>query len=115
DKTIATVERNLFEGAVLVIAVLFALLGNLRAALITATVIPLSMLFAITGMTANRVSGNLMSLGAIDFGLIVDGAVIVVENSLARLARAQHSHGRLLTLRERLDTVAEATREVFRP
>ncbi|MBQ0754259.1 MAG: CusA/CzcA family heavy metal efflux RND transporter [Gammaproteobacteria bacterium] len=115
DKTIATVERNLFEGAVLVIIVLFALLGNLRAALITAMVIPLSMLFAITGMTVNRVSGNLMSLGAIDFGLIVDGAVIVVENSLAGLALAQKQKGGLLSLRERLAAVIAATREVFRP
>lgn len=115
DKTIATVERNLFEGAVLVIIVLFALLGNLRAALITAMVIPLSMLFAITGMTVNRVSGNLMSLGAIDFGLIVDGAVIVVENSLAGLALAQKEKGGMLSLKERLAAVIAATREVFRP
>ena len=115
DKTIATVERNLFEGAVLVIAVLFALLGNLRAALITAMVIPLSLLFAMIGMSATRTSGNLMSLGAIDFGLIVDGAVIVVENSLARLALAQQQRGRLLSLDERLATVRAATREVFRP
>lgn len=119
EKTIATVKTNLFEGAVLVIAVLFALLGNIRAALIAALVIPLSMLFAITGMATNRVSGNLMSLGAIDFGLIVDGAVIVVENSLRRLGLAQqHSlqhNDRLLTLQERLKEVAIATREVFRP
>ncbi|KZZ45897.1 cation transporter [Thalassolituus sp. HI0120] len=115
EKTIDTVKTNLFEGAVLVIAVLFALLGNIRAALIAALVIPLSMLFAITGMTSNRVSGNLMSLGAIDFGLIVDGAVIVVENSLRRLGLAQQQHGRLLTLQERLKEVAVATREVFRP
>ena len=98
EKTIATVQTNLFEGAVLVIVVLFLFLGNIRAALITALVIPLSMLFAITGMASNRVSGNLMSLGAIDFGLIVDGAVIVVENCLRRLGMAQHSHGRLLGL-----------------
>ncbi len=115
DKTIATIEKNLFEGALLVIAVLFALLGNLRAALITALVIPLSMLFALTGMAANRVSGNLMSLGAIDFGLIVDGAVIIVENSLRRLAGAQHRLGRLLDRDERFREVFEATREVFRP
>lgn len=115
EKTIDTVKTNLFEGAVLVIAVLFALLGNIRAALIAALVIPLSMLFAITGMTTNRVSGNLMSLGAIDFGLIVDGAVIVVENSLRRLGLAQQQYGRLLTLQERLKEVAIATREVFRP
>jgi len=115
EKTIATVEKNLFEGALLVVVVLFALLGNFRAALITAAVIPLSMLFALTGMAANRVSGNLMSLGAIDFGLIVDGAVIVVENCLTGLAAAQKHHGRLLTLKERLDTVTRATREVFKP
>ncbi len=115
DRTIATVEKSLLEGAVLVIAVLFALLGNLRAALITALVIPLSMLFAITGMAANRVSGNLMSLGAIDFGLIVDGAVIIVENCLRRLAAAQHRHGRLLSRDERFREVYAATREVFRP
>ena len=115
EKTIATVEKNLFEGALLVIVVLFALLGHFRAALITAAVIPLSMLFALTGMAANRVSGNLMSLGAIDFGLIVDGAVIVVENCLTGLAAAQKHHGRLLTLKERLDTVTRATREVFKP
>ncbi len=98
DKTIDTVKRNLFEGAVLVIVVLFLFLGNIRAAIITALVIPLSMLFAISGMAANKMSGNLMSLGAIDFGLIVDGAVIVVENCLRRLGMAQHHHGRLLTL-----------------
>lgn len=115
DKTIATVQKNLLEGALLVIAVLFALLGNFRAALITALVIPLSMLFAISGMAANRVSGNLMSLGAIDFGLIVDGAVIVVENALRRLAQAQSRLNRLLTLRERLTEVTHSTVEVFRP
>ena len=98
DKTIDTVRTNLFEGAVLVIAVLFALLGNIRAAFIVALVIPLSMLFAITGMAMNRVSGNLMSLGAIDFGIIVDGAVIVVENALRRLGLAQKKYGRLLSL-----------------
>ncbi|WP_394391373.1 efflux RND transporter permease subunit [Shewanella woodyi] len=115
DQTIATVQKNLFEGAVLVIVVLFALLGNFRAALIAALVIPLSMLFAITGMMTNRVSGNLMSLGAIDFGIIVDGAVIIVENALRRLGMAQKRYGRLLTLEERLKLVFEATREVFRP
>lgn len=115
EKTIATVEKNLFEGAVLVIVVLFLLLGNVRAAIITALVIPLSMLFAITGMTTNRVSGNLMSLGAIDFGIIVDGAVIVVENALRRLGLAQKRLGRLLTTKERLQEVFESTREVFNP
>jgi cobalt-zinc-cadmium resistance protein CzcA len=115
EKTIATVQKNLLEGAVLVIVVLFALLGNFRAAFITALIIPLSMLFAITGMVSNRVSGNLMSLGAIDFGLIVDGAVIVVENALRRLGIAQQRLGRLLTLQERLEEVADSTREVFNP
>jgi len=115
EKTIDTVRNNLTEGALLVIVVLFLLLGNLRAALITALVIPLSMLFTVTGMVANRVSGNLMSLGAIDFGLIVDGAVIIVENCQRRLALAQRSAGRLLTLEERLRTVHAATREVFTP
>jgi cobalt-zinc-cadmium resistance protein CzcA len=115
DKTIDTVRTNLFEGAVLVIAVLFALLGNIRAAFIVALVIPLSMLFAITGMAMNRVSGNLMSLGAIDFGIIVDGAVIVVENALRRLGISQKKHGRLLTLQERLLEVTESTKEVFSP
>ncbi len=115
DKTIRTVQTNLFEGAVLVIAVLFTLLGNIRAALITAMVIPLSMLFALTGMAAGRVSGNLMSLGAIDFGLIVDGAVIVTENALRRLGLAQKQRGRLLTLNERLEEVILSTKEVFSP
>ena len=115
DKTIATVEKNLFEGAVLVIVVLFILLGNVRAALITACVIPLSMLFAISGMVANKVSGNLMSLGAIDFGIIVDGAVIVVENALRRLGNAQQRLGRVLTTKERLIEVTHSTREVFNP
>ena len=115
DKTIATVEKNLFEGAVLVIVVLFILLGNARAALITACVIPLSMLFAVSGMVANKVSGNLMSLGAIDFGIIVDGAVIVVENALRRLGIAQQRLGRVLTTKERLIEVTHSTREVFNP
>jgi heavy metal efflux system protein len=100
---------------VLVIAVLFALLGNLRAALVTALIIPLAMLFTITGMVGNRVSGNLMSLGALDFGLIVDGAVIIVENCLRRLGMAQRERGRLLDRDERLATVFAATSEVVRP
>ena len=97
DATISTVEKNLLEGALLVIAVLFLLLGNIRAAIITALVIPVSMLMAAVGMNRLGVSGNLMSLGALDFGLIVDGAVIIVENSVARLAARQHREGRLLT------------------
>ena len=115
DKTIATVQKNLFEGAVLVIVILFLLLGNIKAALIAAFVIPLSMLFAITGMAVNKVSGNLMSLGAIDFGLIVDGAVIVVENALRRLGVAQAKEGRLLSLSERLTVVTLSTKEVLQP
>ena len=105
DKTIATVEKNLLEGALLVIVVLFVLLGNIRAALITALVIPLSMLFAITGMAANKVSGNLMSLGAIDFGIIIDGAVIVVENAIRRLGEQRQQLARDLSLSERLVVV----------
>jgi len=114
EKTIATVRINLIEGALLVIAVLFLLLGNVRAALITAAVIPLSMLFTITAMVESRVSGNLMSLGALDFGIIVDGAVIIVENCVRRLAEEQHPLGRLLTRQERFATVFEASREVRR-
>jgi cobalt-zinc-cadmium resistance protein CzcA len=112
DATIGTVEKNLTEGAILVIVVLFLLLGNIRAALITALAIPLSMCLTAVGMVQGRVSGNLMSLGAIDFGLIVDGAVIIVENCVRRLAERQHELGRRLTLQERLDTVYEASREV---
>jgi cobalt-zinc-cadmium resistance protein CzcA len=115
DRTIATVEKNLLEGAVLVIAVLFLLLGNVRAALITAAVIPLSMLLAVSGMVANRVSGNLMSLGALDFGLIVDGAVIIIENCLRRFGEEQHRLGRLLTPHERHVLAAKATSEVAKP
>ena len=115
DKTIATVSKNLIEGAVLVVAVLLALLGNWRAALLTAAVIPLSMLFLITGMVEQKVSANLMSLGALDFGLIVDGAVIIVENCLRRMAIEQHRLARLLDRGERFEVVFEATREVFKP
>jgi len=115
DATIRTVEKNLLEGAILVIVVLFLLLGNVRAALICAAAIPLSMLMAATGMVQNNVSGNLMSLGAIDFGLIVDGAVIIVENCLRRLADKQHHEGRLLTLQERLHEVMVASKEMIQP
>ncbi|MBX9606830.1 MAG: CusA/CzcA family heavy metal efflux RND transporter, partial [Gammaproteobacteria bacterium] len=111
DKAIATVRKNLIEGAVLVMVVLFLFLGNLRAAAITAAVIPLSMLVTFTGMVSNRVSANLMSLGALDFGIIVDGAVVIVESCIRRLAHAQHLAGRPLPLAERLRAVAEATRE----
>jgi cobalt-zinc-cadmium resistance protein CzcA len=115
DKTIATVRTNLAEGACLVIVVLLLLLGNWRAALVTAAVIPLAMLMTITGMVESRVSGNLMSLGALDFGLIVDGAVIIVENCLRRLAEYQREHNRLADLKERLLLVHAATGEVVRP
>ena len=115
NKTIATVQKNLLEGALLVIAVLFAFLGNLRAALLTALVIPLSLFATFTGMVQNGVSGNLMSLGALDFGLIVDGSLLIVENCILRLAEAQHARGRLLEAGERFSVVYEATREVFRP
>ena len=115
DSTIKTVAKNLVEGALLVIVVLFLLLGNIRAALITAAVIPLAMLFTLTGMVRGGVSGNLMSLGALDFGLIVDGAVIIIENCLRRFGEAQHSLGRVMTDEERLDTTASATAEVIRP
>ena len=115
DRTIETVRTNLWEGALLVIAVLFLLLGNLRAALITAAVIPLTMLMTLTGMVQNKVSGNLMSLGALDFGLILDGAVIIVENCLRRFREAQHHHGRLLTRDERFELAASASTEVIKP
>ncbi|MGB9276399.1 MAG: CusA/CzcA family heavy metal efflux RND transporter [Terrimicrobiaceae bacterium] len=115
DQTIATVARNLFEGAVLVVAVLLFLLGNWRAALIVSSAIPLSFLFAITGMVGTKLSGNLMSLGAVDFGLIVDGAVVMVENIVRRLGLRQHELGRLLNTNERLHTVLSAAKEVGRP
>ncbi len=115
DKAIATVAKNLVEGAILVIAVLFFFLGNLRAAIITAAVIPLSMLFTLTGMVKFNVSANLMSLGALDFGIIVDGAVVIVENCIRRLAHAQAAAGRPLTRDERFEEVFEAARESRRP
>ncbi|UTP41608.1 CusA/CzcA family heavy metal efflux RND transporter [Phenylobacterium sp. LH3H17] len=115
DRTIKTVATNLLEGALLVIVVLFLLLGNIRAAVITAAIIPLSMLLTITGMVQSKVSGNLMSLGALDFGLIVDGAVIIVENCLRRFGEAQHRLGRVLTEDERFSLATSATDEVIRP
>ncbi|MBP6898235.1 MAG: CusA/CzcA family heavy metal efflux RND transporter [Pseudacidovorax sp.] len=114
DKAIATVKKNLLEGAILVIAVLFAFLGNLRAAVITAMVIPLSMLFTFTGMVNQKVSANLMSLGALDFGIIIDGAVVIVENCVRRLAHAQQHHGRPLTRSERFHEVFAASKEARR-
>ncbi|CAH0353381.1 CusA/CzcA family heavy metal efflux RND transporter [Aquabacterium sp. CECT 9606] len=115
DKAIATVKKNLLEGAVLVVAILFMFLGNMRAALITAMVIPLSMLFTFSGMVSQKVSANLMSLGALDFGIIVDGAVVIVENCVRRLAHAQAHHGRPLTLQERFHEVFAASQEARRP
>ena len=115
EQTIDTVRENLVAGALLVIVILFAMLGNWRGALVTAAVIPLSMLMTITGMVEYGVSGNLMSLGALDFGLIVDGAVIIVENCLRRLAITQREYGRVLSLSERLAVTRDATREVLRP
>jgi len=115
NETIRTVEKNLFEGAVLVAVVLFALIGNWRAAIIVAAAIPLSMLFALTGMVQAGVSGNLMSLGAVDFGLIVDGAVVIVENVVRQISRRQHQLGRRLTEEERTRVVLSASNEVGRP
>src|SRR6185503_9520838 len=112
EATIRTVENNLLEGAALVVAVLFLILGNIRAALVVACVIPLSMAMTITGMVETKVSANLMSLGAIDFGIIVDGAVIIVENCLRLLAAEQHRRGRLLTTDERLQTIRAGSSEV---
>ncbi|PXX42046.1 efflux RND transporter permease subunit [Undibacterium pigrum] len=115
DKAINTVKKNLLEGAVLVIAILFLFLGNIRAAIITAMVIPLAMLFTFTGMVGNKVSANLMSLGALDFGIIIDGAVVIVENCVRRLAHAQAAAGRTLNRSERLQEVFAAAREARRP
>ncbi|MBC9904885.1 MULTISPECIES: CusA/CzcA family heavy metal efflux RND transporter [Achromobacter] len=115
DKAIATVKKNLLEGAALVIVILFVFLGNIRAALITAMIIPLSMLFTFTGMVTYKVSANLMSLGALDFGIIVDGAVVIVENCVRRLSHARAHHGRPLTRSERFHEVFAAAREARRP
>ena len=115
DHTIATISKNLLEGALLVIVVLFVLLGNIRAALITAAVIPIAMLMTITGMVRGGVSGNLMSLGALDFGLIIDGAVIIIEHTLRRFGEAQAQLQRPLSNAERFDLTAIAASEVIRP
>jgi cobalt-zinc-cadmium resistance protein CzcA len=115
NATVATVQRNLLEGAILVAAALFLLLGNVRAALIAVLVIPFSFLMTAIGMNGFKVSGNLMSLGALDFGLIVDGTVIIIENCLRRLAERQHREGRLLSLDERLQETVLASREMIRP
>ena len=115
DNTIRTVETNLFEGAILVVVVLLLLLGNWRAALIVALAIPLSLLFAMTGMVNGKISGNLMSLGAIDFGLIIDGAVVMVENIIRHLAEKQHHLKRRLTSKERAHEVLASAKEVASP
>ncbi|HBR46416.1 MAG TPA: CusA/CzcA family heavy metal efflux RND transporter, partial [Afipia sp.] len=115
EATVATVEKNLVEGALLVIVILFLILGNFKAAIATAFVIPLSMLFTITGMVENKVSANLMSLGAIDFGIIIDGAVIIVENCLRLLAEEQTRQGRVLDRQERFETILTASKEVIGP
>lgn len=115
DKAIKTVTKNLVEGAILVIIILFLFLGNFRAALITACVIPLSMLFTLTGMAEQKISANLMSLGALDFGIIVDGAVVIVENCIRRLAEAQRHRRRNLTRSERFYEVFLAAKQARRP
>ena len=115
NATVETVQKNLFEGAILVAAALFLLLGNVRAAIIAVLIIPFSFLMMAIGMNGLKVSGNLMSLGALDFGLIVDGAVIIIENCLRRLAERQHHEGRILTLAERLEVTTLAAREMTRP
>lgn len=114
DKTLHTVRTNLLEGATLVIVILFLLLGNVRAAILTALVIPIAMLMTVTGMVQARVSANLMSLGALDFGLLVDGAIIIVENCLRRLGEASEEGARI-GLKQRLEIVFQSTREVIRP
>ena len=115
DKAINTVKKNLLEGALLVVAILFLFLGNIRAAIITMCVIPLAMLMTFTGMVSNKVSANLMSLGALDFGIIIDGAVVIVENAMRRLAHTQSMVGRNLTRTERFTEVFSAAREARRP
>jgi len=115
DKAINTVKTNLLEGALLVVAVLFIFLGNIRAAIITMLVIPLAMLFTFSGMVSGKVTANLMSLGALDFGIIVDGAVVIVENCMRRLAHRQQTLGRQLTQSERFEAVFEAAQEVRKP
>ena len=115
DRTISTVKKNLFEGAILVTVLLLMLLGNWRAALIVAAAIPLSFLFALIGMARFGISGNLMSLGAVDFGLIIDGTVVIVENIVRQLGAKQHQLGRALTREERIHTVAIASKQVGTP
>ena len=114
-KPLTRSKKNLIEGAILVIVILFLFLGNIRAAVITAMVIPLAMLFTFTGMVTYQVSANLMSLGALDFGIIIDGAVVIVENCVRRLAHAQAQQGRPLTRSERFQEVFTASKEARRP
>lgn len=114
EGTIRTVASNLIEGAALVIVVLFLFLGNFRAAVIAALVIPLSMLFTFSGMVANQVSANLMSLGALDFGIIVDGVIVIIENSIRCISQEQTRLGRVLNREERLKLVFTATQQVRR-
>lgn len=111
DRTIETVKKNLLEGALLVIVILFLFLGNFRAALISAMVIPLSMSLTLSGMVASKLSANLMSLGALDFGIIVDGSVVIVENCLRHLSQSQHRLGRVLTGPERREVIFSAAKE----
>jgi len=115
DATIHTVSKNLIEGAALVIVILFLLLGNIRGALVTALVIPVAMLMTMTGMLATKISANLMSLGALDFGLIVDGAVIITENALRHIVERQKEYGRTLHLEERLETLHKSAEEMIKP
>lgn len=115
DKTISTVSKSLTEGALLVILILFLFLGNVRAAFVTALVIPLSMLFTATGMVTSKLTANLMSLGAIDFGIIVDGAVVIVENCARKLSEARQELGRPLTQAERIEVIWEGSQEVRKP
>ncbi len=115
DATLHTIEKNLVEGAILVVVILLLLLGNLRAAVIVACAIPLSMLFAVTGMVENKVSANLLSLGAVDFGIIVDGAVVFVENIVRRASEEQEKKGRKLTNEERINVISAAGKQVAKP
>lgn len=115
NSTIKTVQINLFEGALLVIAVLFFALGNVRAAIITALMIPLSFLFAVIGMRYFNISGNLMSLGALDFGLLVDGAVVVIEGTLLALSQKAKRLGRTLSITERIEAASHSAKAMVKP
>ena len=115
DATLHTIEKNLVEGAIFVVVILLLLLGNFRAAIIVACAIPLSMLFAVTGMVENKVSANLLSLGAVDFGIIIDGSVVFVENIIRRASEEQEKKGRKLTNEERLSVISAAGKQVAKP